>query len=165
MSAPATSNGVESKNMRLIGHHDMGGFGNGGEGMGLQKTRDGRRILYIAHECAPINFSVVDVTDPSKPQLVTQTELPHSQVRSNSLDLVGDTLAVAYQTQQTGLQPAGVELFDVSDPGNPRSISFFEWSSPRLFVFTSASQAESTRCFETGVVTGAVRLVSTWPWL
>src|SRR5262247_2228949 len=130
MSATVTSDGAESKNMRLIGHSDLGGFGNGGEGMGLQKTKDGRRILYIAHECTPINFSVVDVTDPSQPQLVTQTKLPHAQVRSNSLDLVGDTLAVAYQTQQTGLQPAGVELFDVSDPANPRTISFFDRSGP-----------------------------------
>jgi hypothetical protein len=103
MSTTATSNGVESKNMRLIGHTDLGGHGNGGEGMGLQKTRDGRRIMYIAHECAPINFSVIDVTDPSKPHLVTQTQLPHNEVRSNSLDLVGDTLAVAYQTQKPGL--------------------------------------------------------------
>ena len=37
---------------------------------------------------------------------------------------------MAYQTQQTGLQPAGVELFDVSDPANPRSISFFDRSGP-----------------------------------
>src|SRR5712692_5501282 len=130
MSATAIANGVESKNMRLIGHSDLGGFGNGGEGMGLQKTRDGRRIMYIAHECAPINFSVVDVTDPSKPHLVTQTKLPHSQVRSNSLDLVGDTLAVAYETQQAGLQPAGVELFDVSDTANQRNISFLTRSGP-----------------------------------
>ena len=78
----------------------------------------------------PSTSQSVDVTDPSKPHLVTQTRLPHAQVRSNSLDLVGDTLAVAYQTQQTGLQPAGVELFDVSDPANPRSISFFDRSGP-----------------------------------
>ena len=93
--------------MRLIGHSDLGGFANGGEGIGLQKTRDGRRIMYIAHECAPINFTVVDVSDPSKPQVVTQTKLPHNEVRSNSLDLVGDTLAVAYQTQKTGLTTGG----------------------------------------------------------
>jgi hypothetical protein len=130
MSATGSANGTQSKNMRLIGHHDLGGFGNGGEGMGLQKTRDGRRVLYIAHESAPKNFSVLDVTDPSKPQLLTQTELPHHEVRSNSLDLVGDVLAVAYQTARPGLQPAGVELFDVSDPTNPRSISFFDRSGP-----------------------------------
>ena len=130
MSTTSTSNGVDIKNMRLIGHSDLGGFANGGEGMGLQKTPDGRRIMYIAHECAPINFTVVDVSDPSKPQVVTQTKLPHNEVRSNSLDLVGDTLAVAYQTQKPGLQPAGVELFDVSNPANPRSISFFDRSGP-----------------------------------
>src|SRR5205809_528071 len=64
MSATATIDGAESKNMRLIGHSDLGGFGNGGEGMGLQKTKDGRRIMYIAHECAPINFSVFDRSGP-----------------------------------------------------------------------------------------------------
>jgi hypothetical protein len=128
MSTTSTSNGVDIQNMRLIGHSDLGGFANGGEGIGLQKTRDGRRIMYIAHECAPVNFTVVDVSDPSKPQVVTQTKLPHTEVRSNSLDLVGDTLAVAYQTQKPGLTPAGVELFDVSDPANPRSISFFDRS-------------------------------------
>jgi hypothetical protein len=107
-------NGVEIKNMRLVGHTNLGGRGNGGEGIGLQKTKDGRRIMYIAHECYPVNFSVVDVTDPSKPNLLMQTELPHNEVRSNSLDLVGDILAVAYQTQKPGRKPArAMELFDV----------------------------------------------------
>ena len=50
MSATVSADGTESKNMRLIGHSDLGGFGNGGEGLGLQKTRDGRRILYIAQD-------------------------------------------------------------------------------------------------------------------
>ena len=41
-------------------------------------------------------------------------------MRSNSLETVGDILAVAYQTTQPGLQPAGFELFDISVPENPR---------------------------------------------
>ncbi|MGH8057554.1 MAG: LVIVD repeat-containing protein, partial [Candidatus Entotheonellia bacterium] len=126
----ASSNGVESKNMRLIGHNDLGGFGNGGEGMALQKTKDGRRVMYIAHESAPKNFTVVEVTDPSKPRVLAQTDLPHREMRSNSLDVVGDLMVVAYQTARPGLTPAGVELFDVSDPANPRSISFFDRSGP-----------------------------------
>ena len=36
-------NGASAKNMRLLGHTDMGGFGNCGEGMALQRTRDKRR--------------------------------------------------------------------------------------------------------------------------
>ena len=41
-------------------------------------------------------------------------------MRSNSLEVTGDILAVAYQVYELGLEPAGFELFDVSDPANPR---------------------------------------------
>ncbi|HEY7466495.1 MAG TPA: hypothetical protein VIB47_07360 [Dehalococcoidia bacterium] len=121
---------AEAWNMRLLSHNNLNGFGNGGEGLALQKTRDGRRVLYIAHESAPKNFTVVDVSDPTETAVIAQTDLPHAKVRSNSLDVVGDVLAVAYQTSEPGLQPAGVELFDVSDPESPRSIGFLDRSGP-----------------------------------
>ncbi|HEX7403883.1 MAG TPA: hypothetical protein VF287_07710, partial [Usitatibacter sp.] len=119
-----------SLNMRLIAHHELQGFGGLGEGMALQLARDGRRILWLAHESAPKNFTGVDVTDPRAPRVVVQTELPHAKVRSNSLDVVGDTMAVAYQTQTTGLTPAGFDLFDVSVPERPKLISHFDASGP-----------------------------------
>src|SRR5882762_3013767 len=117
-----------SLNMRLIAHHELQGFGGIGEGMALQLTRDRRRILWLAHESAPKNFTGVDVTDPRLPRVVVQTELPHAKVRSNSLDVVGEVMAVAYQTQATGLTPAGFDLFDVSVPERPRLISHFDAS-------------------------------------
>src|SRR2546422_3897395 len=117
-----------SRNVRLLAHHPLDGFGNCGEGMAIQQSRDGRRILWIAHESAPKNVTAVDVTNPKKPALVTQTDLPHDRVRSNSLDLVGDLLVVAYQTSSPGLKPAGFEIFDVADPGKPRTVSFFDAS-------------------------------------
>ncbi len=121
---------AEAHNLRLLSHNDLNGFGNGGEGLALQKTRDGRRVLWIAHESAPKNFTAVDVSEPTEPVVIAQTDLPHPKVRSNSLDVVGDLMAVAYQTQQPGLTPAGVELFDVSDPESPRSIAFLDRSGP-----------------------------------
>lgn len=121
---------AEAKNIRLISQHQLDGFGNGGEGLALQKTADGRRIMYVAHECAPKDFTAVDVTDPKNPFTVVQTDLPHSDVRSNSLDLVGDILLVAYQTVRPGLKPAGMGIYDVSDPANPKQISFFDTSGP-----------------------------------
>ena len=117
-------------NMRLIAHHELQGFGGIGEGMALQLTRDGRRILWLAHESAPKNFTGVDVTDPRQPRVVVQTELPHTKVRSNSLDVVGDVMAVAYQTQKPGLTPAGFDLFDVGVPEQPKLISHFDASGP-----------------------------------
>ena len=121
---------AEAKNLRLLGQHDLNGFGNGGEGLALQATRDGRRILYIAHESAPINFTGVDVTDPREPSVVVQTQLAHNEMRSNSLDVVGDVMAVAYQTARPGMTPAGIELFDVSEPAHPRTIATFDRSGP-----------------------------------
>ena len=119
-----------SLNMRLVAHHEMHGFGGIGEGMAMQLAKDGRRILWLAHESAPKNFTAVDVTDPRTPRVVVQTELPHAKVRSNSLDVVGDVMAVAYQTKTTGLKPAGFDLFDIRVPEHPKLISHFDASGP-----------------------------------
>src|SRR5215475_7744387 len=117
-------------NFKLLAHHELGGFGGMGEGMALQVTKDGRRIIWLAHESAPKNFTAVDVSDPRKPKVVVQTDLPQAFMRSNSLELSGDIMAVAYQTQKAGQKPAGLELFDVSVPEKPKSISFLDCSGP-----------------------------------
>lgn len=129
---------AESLNMTLIAHDTLEGFGGIGEGMIIQEVKDGRRVMWLAHEGAPKNFTGVDVTDPRKPKVICQTELPHNNMRSNSLDLVGDILAVAYQTLGPkglgdpgfNVDPAGIELFDVSDPENPKTISFYDCGGP-----------------------------------
>jgi len=126
--SPARRDQALALNMRLLAHHELHGFGGIGEGMAVQLTRDGRRILWLAHESAPKNFTGVEVSDPRAPRVVVQTELPHAKVRSNSLDVVGDLMAVAYQTQTTGLKPAGFELFDVSVPEQPKLICHFDAS-------------------------------------
>lgn len=117
-------------NMKLISHHELAGFGGVGEGINMQLTKDGRRILWLAHESAPKNFTGVDVTDVKNPKVVVQTDLPHAKVRSNSLDVVGDLMAVAYQTKDWGLKPAGMDLFDISNPEEPKLISHFDASGP-----------------------------------
>ena len=122
---------VEAHGMRLIGHDLLQGYGGIGEGMSLQQARDGRRILWLAHEGPPKNFTGVDVTDPRRPKVVVQTDLPHQRVRSNSLETVGDVMAVAYQTVQPGLQPAGIELFDIGVAEQPKSVAFFDCSGPQ----------------------------------
>ncbi len=128
----------EARNMRLVAHDRLDGWGGMGEGMVIQHASGGRRIMWLAHEGPPKNFTGVDVTDPARPKLVVQTDLAHNQMRSNSLDLVGDILAVAYQTRGPGgladpglgMEPAGIEIFDVATPESPRSIAFYDCSGP-----------------------------------
>ena len=117
---------AEARNMKLLSHHLLDGFGAVGEGVSLQIAPDGRRILWLAHESAPKNFSALDVSDPRAPRLLVQTTLPHARLRSNSLEVVGNLMVVAYQTSQAGLSPAGFEVFDVATPESPRSIGFYD---------------------------------------
>src|ERR1051325_7762248 len=84
-------------NFKLLAQNDLGGFGGMGEGMAGQIAKDGRRIIWLAHESAPKNFTGVDVSDPRAPKVVVQTDLPHKRMRSNSLETAGDLMAVAYQ--------------------------------------------------------------------
>ena len=93
--------------MRLLAHDALLGHGKMGEGMSIQLVAGGRRILWLAHESAPKNFTGVDVTDPRRPKVVVQTDLPHPKMRSNSLEVVNDIMAVSYQVATPGLEPAG----------------------------------------------------------
>src|SRR5258707_13588629 len=70
-------------NMKLVSHHELQGFGGIGEGMGMQLARDGRRILWLAHQFAPKNFTPDEVTDPKNLPDAVPTELPTAQVLSD----------------------------------------------------------------------------------
>lgn len=116
----------EIRNMRLISHHDLNGFGNIGEGVHLQQTQDGRRVLYMAHESAPKDITSVDVTDIANPRLLAQTELAYGHLRSNSLSIVDDTMLVAYQSLQPGQPGTGMGVYNISNPEEPRQIGFMD---------------------------------------
>lgn len=120
----------EARNMRIVGRSDLHGQGNGGEGLALRECDDGRRILFLAHESAPVCFSVVDVTDVRAPKVVTQVRTVSPEVRCNSLGLSGTTLAVAHQTARIGLPHAGMRVYDVSSPEAPKELAFFDTSGP-----------------------------------
>src|SRR5205085_6407023 len=130
VKTPLSNGGPITWNFNLIGHHMLDGFGGMGEGMSIQIAPDGRRILWLAHESAPKNFTGVDVSDPRSTKIVVQTDLPSAHMRSNSLETVGNIMAVAYQVQKHGQKPAGFELFDIAVPEKPRSIAFVDASGP-----------------------------------
>ena len=118
-------------NMKLVSHHEMGGFGGVGEGMGMQKTKDGRRVMWLGHEGAPKNFTAIDVTDPKNPKQIIQTELPHNEMRSNNLEVLGDIMFVSHQIRgKRGMKPAGFDIWDIAKPEEPKKITHFDASGP-----------------------------------
>jgi len=139
-SVPAQSRGgADARNMELVGHNDLNGGGDGGEGLALHMWPDGRRILYLAHEAPERCLSIVDVTRPEAPALLNQLRSPAPGVtRCNSLGLSGNVLAVANQAAKAGGAPAGMWVLDVSNPArviaakslDDLKLSFFDTSGP-----------------------------------
>ena len=130
---------VEARNMRLLAHNDLEKYGDCGEGVALHTGRGGRRTLYVAHLFAPGNFTGVDVADPKNPKVVCQTELPHKEMRANSLMIVGDTMAVCRQVNKLGdnpEQPRSIGFFDTSGPGSPGA--HFVWYVDGEYAYLSS---------------------------
>jgi hypothetical protein len=76
----------ESWNMRVIGHHDLNGHGDG-----MQLLKQGRYV-YLAHlGTSPMALSIIDVADPADPRVVTQ--IPHApNTHSHKVQIAGDIL-------------------------------------------------------------------------
>src|ERR1700693_1752193 len=138
-SRAGSQDSAEQKNMALVGHNDLNGNGDGGEGMAIQQRADGSRILYLAHEGDKNCLSIVDVTHPEHPVVINQLPRPKPGVtRCNSLGLSGNVLAVANQTNKIGENPAGMWVLDVSDLDRVKkakslqdlALSFYDTSGP-----------------------------------
>lgn len=83
---------------------------------------------YVGHMAPPHGTSIVDVSDPAKPRLVSQLSVPRD-VHSHKVRLAGDFMLVNYERypwSDTSLSPeVGLKIFDVSDPARPREAAFF----------------------------------------
>jgi hypothetical protein len=121
---------AEASNMQIVGHSSLNGVGKGGEGLALRQYPNGQRVLFLAHESAPMCFSVIDVTNPEDPKVIAQLPVEAESVRCNSLGLSGTTLAVAHQVEKAGQPHAGMDTYDVTDPAHPKKLSYFDTSGP-----------------------------------
>jgi hypothetical protein len=121
---------ASASNMQIIGHSDLNGAGKGGEGLALHQYPDGRRVLFLAHESAPMCISVIDLTKPEDPKVIAQVPVEAAFARCNSLGLSGTTLAVAHQVEKVGQPYAGIDVYDVADPAHPKKLSHFDTSGP-----------------------------------
>lgn len=133
-----------ARNMRLVGHSEIGGRGDG-----LQVMVH-RGWAYVAHPWSK-GFSIVDVRDPKHPGEVTYVAAPentwtiHLQTHDdlllvvNALDLFADTSRFpdekSYYTRSIGetvgtacdgARPwtAGMTVYDIAKPDAPRRIGF-----------------------------------------
>jgi hypothetical protein len=117
---------ASSAGLRLLAHHDLGGYGDG-----MQVVRAGH-ALYVGHTgTTGMGTSVLDVTDPAYPVLVSQWPAPprshtHKVQVADGLLLVNHE-KFPYRAVMSEPFSAGLAVYDLNDPLRPRQAGF--WAS------------------------------------
>ncbi len=111
----------EARGFQLIGHSDLGGYG---DGMQLMRAGD---ALYVGHfGPSGMGTSILDVSDVTSPKLVHQWPAPaHSHTHKVQ---VADGLLLTNHERFRSDDPwsAGMAVYDLSDPFAPRQVGFWE---------------------------------------
>jgi len=104
-----------SRNTSLLGHFDCPGGG--------QVWVDGT-TLYVGHMRNPAGTSVVDVSDPRAPRLLTHIPVPEGW-HSHKVRVANDIMIVNHERFGTGNDEfgAGLGIYDVSTPAEPKLIT------------------------------------------
>jgi hypothetical protein len=121
-----TTETASAHGLRLLGQHDLGGRGDG-----MQVMRDGD-TLYVGHAgTTGAGTSILDVSAPDRPELVTQWDAP-ANTHTHKVQVADGLLLVNHERfpyrPKTPLGPhsAGVAIYRLDDPFEPKQIGFFE---------------------------------------
>lgn len=112
---------AESRGLRTVGQHDLGGYG---DGMQVQRAGD---ALYVGHfGPSGMGTSILDATDPTRLRLVRQIPAPGGS-HTHKVQ-VADGLLLVNHEQFRGGDPfsAGMAVYDLADPFEPRQVGWFD---------------------------------------
>jgi hypothetical protein len=120
MSAKQASKPAEAWNVRLIGHSDLNGHG---DGMQLLLKE---QYLFVGH-LGKMGTTILDVSEPAAPRVVNQLKNPPN-THTHKVQIGGDILIVNYEKYGKGPEMperAGIQILDISQPADPRELGFF----------------------------------------
>ncbi len=109
-----------SRNLRLLGNTDLNGHGNGGQVVVV--PRGDEYYAFIGH-MKGMGTSIVNVTDPKKPRVVSQIPIPEG-THSHKVRVCGDVMLVNNERSGGKTWDPGLRLYDVSDPSRPVETGF-----------------------------------------
>jgi len=113
---------VCSPNIRHLCRRDLGGAG--------QITIDGN-YAYLGYMYGPEGTSILDISDPRNPKMLSTLLLENPQSHSHKVRVVGDLMVVnSEQRPQHGVRKdpdydeGGFKIYDISDRTDPKLIAF-----------------------------------------
>jgi hypothetical protein len=106
---------------RQIGHHDLGGYGDG-----MQVMRSGD-ALYVGHfGPSGMGTSVLDASDPTDLRLVKQWAAPPGG-HNHKVQVADGLLLTNFEAFRGGTpERVGLAVYDLEDPFAPREIGFWD---------------------------------------
>jgi hypothetical protein len=138
----------DSWNLNLVGHEPMGGEG---DCMHVNVTHG---FAYVGH-MGDRGTSIVDVRDPRRPQRVGRIASPPN-THGHKVQIVGDILLVNREKIPLTRGPfvAGMDVYDVSRPAEPRHLAFWAcggkgvhrmtyWEPPYAYVTCGADDVSN----------------------
>ena len=123
--------GYYAQNVEVLGYHDL--EGRPAFKLAMQEV-NGRWYLYLAHLWHR-GWSILDVTDPTTPQLVTYIPGPENtwtiqiQVAEGKMITALERIAPGWGGVDGQAFAEGFFIFDVSEPTKPRRIGHFQTGS------------------------------------
>jgi hypothetical protein len=86
---------------------------------------------YVGHQNGPEGTTILDVSDPRKPKIVSRLMVPNELTHTHKVRVVGD-LMVTNSEHQPGsgrrneFVDAGFRIYDIADPAKPRLVTFVQ---------------------------------------
>jgi hypothetical protein len=111
----------EMENFTLLSYTDLDGWDQAAE---FRVSKDGRHAYVSNYQ----GFSIVDVSDPSKPRVISKVKNDPS-VQSQYIDVLENILVInqdGVRDEKIKHWEGGLRLYDISDPAKPRELSFFK---------------------------------------
>ena len=111
----------ELENFTILSYTDLDGWDQAAE---FRVSKDGKYAYVSNYQ----GFSIVDVSDPSKPRVISKVKNDPS-VQSQYIDVLGNILVInqdGVRDENIKTWVGGIRLYDISDPAKPREVGFFK---------------------------------------
>lgn len=118
MSQAMTTGPIYSSNVEHLFRMDIGGAG--------QVSISGN-YAYLGYMRAPEGTSILDISDPRKPKVLSTIKVEDPQSHSHKVRVIGDLMIVNSERHIASGAPyedGGFRIYDISDKTNPKLITF-----------------------------------------
>ncbi len=165
-SSPNTPWKEEKRNVHLVGHSDLNGWGD------AFQIQVHKGICYVAVSGANGHdgLTILDVSDPAKPKVLNQID-DGPAARTHKVLRINDEVLITNSEKRQGADDSkvkgGLRIFDIKDPADPKFVKYIETGSLGVHrpVYDRKRNLLLSSGFQDGF-TGAILLVHDMkdPW-